>query len=123
MRKMVVLLLSCLMVVCLLSTCGKKKVEAVYYSNTNVPTFTCVTNIEGEKSDAIGDFSMYQYECEQKDADKYVDYLKENGFVKVEAEDDYDGLYTYAKGNDARVLVDYCQIDKGIFTVLPYFSK
>lgn len=93
----------------LFSTACSKKIEKIYYSNTVVPTFTCVTNIETTtiQETELG-YPIYYYSCSQSDVDEYIKYLKSEGFAEVDVQDGLrDIMTTYAKGSDARVIMSY----------------
>ncbi len=94
--------------------------EVVYYENSNIPTFTCVTGIEQKKKESSNGLNIYYYDGYTNDLDEYVEYLKENGFAEVAVEDGYDYLKTLAKDSSTRVLVDYHEAEKGQVGIMPY---
>lgn len=100
--------------------CGSIEVE--YYTSTNVPTFTCVTGIEGYLSpNSEPSMRIYTYDCadskKESLAKKYIQYLKsKQGYTSVSSDDDY-GFVTLAN-DDWGVIVDTTQ--SGAVNILPY---
>lgn len=101
--------------------CGSIEVE--YYTNTDIPTFTCVTGVDGYlSSQSTSSMRIYVYDCaenqKEKLAKKYIQYLKnEQGYASVSSDDGYD-FVTLAKGNWG-VIVDTNQT--AAVQVLPYY--
>jgi len=97
-------------------SCG---IEMEYYSNTSVPTFTCVTGITGSKKS--GELDIYTYSCDEtkkeSTAKKYMNYLKNKcDFVVVSNEDEYD-FVTLAKDGWG-VIID--TTSDGAINIMPY---
>ena len=118
MRKLICLLA---LIVIILPSCGAKKtIEVVYYIDTNVPTFTCVTGIEGTRRDT-DDIKIYTYKCDKSKtselADEYMNYLKEeHSYTVVESNDDYEYITLVKEGNG--VIVDAST--EGEIEIVPY---
>ena len=98
--------------------CG---VELEYYSDTNIPTFTCVTDVEVKKTTSSSAGKIYNYNCpdnkKESLAKKYMNYLKNKaGYAVVDAEDSYDFI-TLAKEGWG-VIVD--STGENTIRVLPY---
>ena len=111
-----------LALICLcLSACDSVDLE--YYSNTNVPTFTCVTKIEASEKNYLSSVGayVYVYHCKEEKQEqfinKYIDYLKkEQGYTVVESDDGYQ-MITLAKDN-AGVIISVA--DSQTVHVMPY---
>lgn len=107
-------------VVCLFVACGSIEVE--YYSNTEVPTFTCVTDVECAEEIESFVMSSYVYSCDENKkeslAEKYVNYLKkECGYVQEEADSVYDYAVKLVNG-DSSVYI-FFNMDNDKITVMP----
>lgn len=107
--------------ICALSiACGSIEVE--YYTSTNVPTFTCVTGIDGYLSPNSGpNIHIYTYDCADSKkealAKKYIQYLKsKHGYASVSYDKDY-GFVTLVN-DDWAVIVD--TTPNGAVEILPY---
>lgn len=98
--------------------CGSIEVE--YYTNTNVPTFTCVTGIDGYLSqNSEPGMRIYTYDCADSKkaslAKKYIQYLKsKQGYTSVLSDDGFTGL----ANDDWGVSVDTRQ--NGAISILLY---
>lgn len=96
-------------------------VDLRYYTNTNVPTFTCVTNVEVSETSNVAGFTCYTYEVSAWRADslmnKYIKYLQKQDFVIVDSSDGYENMVTLAKGQSGVIV---SKADSDIINVLPY---
>ena len=103
-----------------LSAC--KTIEPVYYTDSNVPTFTCVTGIEASKRTYFPSAKsyIYVYLCSdsEKSASKYMDYLKkDHGFTILESNDNYDNMITLVKDNSGVIVTVASETE---VDVIPY---
>lgn len=117
-KKIYRLLILMLLVLSTVACGSKKKIDVVFYNNSNVPTFTCVTGIEVSDETILSNgVKAYIYDCSEKDMNKYMKYLKEEqNFASVDSNDGLP-IYTLAKSNDTRVILTYTD---GKLYISPY---